>query len=154
MNSDFSGSSGSPGPSDRPLLTKVAEFAYWIVIAVIFAWAAWLRFRQPLIPIIDPDTKEYLWPAMDELAGRGFTHHLRNYFFVRAAQFPSTASLGYSNRSQKVNPFRRRGGQALKANAFLDKDLLRNNQGLAYGEIFWIANVLSIRVENLLPVPG
>jgi hypothetical protein len=41
---------------------------------VLFAWAAWLRFRLPLDPITDPDTWGYLSPALRTLIGGEFGH--------------------------------------------------------------------------------
>jgi hypothetical protein len=51
------------------VLTKVRQFAYWSAVAAIFAWAAWLRFRLPLDPIVVPN---YLLPALKKLAGGEF----------------------------------------------------------------------------------
>jgi hypothetical protein len=48
---------------------------------VLFTCAIWWRFRLPLEPIADPDTWGYLSPAVGELIGTGFAHHLRNYFY-------------------------------------------------------------------------
>jgi len=53
------------------LFTKVGQFAYWTAVAVIFAWAAWLRFRLPLDPIAVPD---YLLPALRKVIGLEFGH--------------------------------------------------------------------------------
>src|SRR5258705_8695315 len=39
------------------------------------------RFRLPIEPITDPDTWGYLSPAVGQLIGTGFAHHLRNYFY-------------------------------------------------------------------------
>ncbi len=64
------------------LFTKVGQFAYWIAVAVIFAWAAWLRFRLPLDPIAVPDTWGYLSPALRKLIGAEFGHtYGRNFIY-------------------------------------------------------------------------
>lgn len=42
-----------------------------ICLIVIFAIAAWLRFRLPLLPLGTPDTWGYLFPALSGLAGEG-----------------------------------------------------------------------------------
>src|SRR6266446_6144505 len=64
------------------LFTKVGQFANWIAVAVIFAWAAWLRFRLPLNPIAVPDTWGYLSPALRKLIGAEFGHtNGRNFIY-------------------------------------------------------------------------
>src|SRR6266446_4259001 len=64
------------------LFTKVGQFANWIAVAVIFAWAAWLRFRLPLDPIAVPDTWGYLSPALRKLIGAEFGHtYGRNFIY-------------------------------------------------------------------------
>jgi hypothetical protein len=55
--------------SDHPLATKVGHFAYWSALVLIFAWAAWLRFRLPLDPIAVP---AYVIPALRKLTGAEF----------------------------------------------------------------------------------
>jgi hypothetical protein len=57
--------------SGNPLVTKVGQFTYWSAIVVIFAWAAWLRFRLPLDPIAVPS---YVMPALRKLIGAEFGH--------------------------------------------------------------------------------
>lgn len=42
------------------------------VLLFIFTFAAWFRFRLPNIPLSDPDTWGYLFPALSSLAGDGF----------------------------------------------------------------------------------
>ena len=69
MGGDFAGLKRCGKSSDDPLVTKVGHFAYWSAIAVIFAWAAWLRFRLPLDPIAVPD---YVLPALRKLIGAEF----------------------------------------------------------------------------------
>jgi hypothetical protein len=55
--------------------------AYWTAVALVFGWALWLRFCLPGTPIADPDTWGYLSPAISQLLGTGWAHHLRNYFY-------------------------------------------------------------------------
>jgi hypothetical protein len=66
MGGDFAGLKRSRKASDHPLVTTVGHFAYWSALVVIFAWAAWLRFRLPLDPIAVPD---YVMPALRKLTG-------------------------------------------------------------------------------------
>ena len=82
MSSDCAGLKRCGKSSRRSLLTNVGPFAYWSAVAVIFAWAAWLRFRLPLDPIADPDTWGYLSPALRKLVGAGFGHtNGRNFIY-------------------------------------------------------------------------
>jgi hypothetical protein len=69
MGGDFAGLKRCGKSSDDPLVTKVGHFAYWSAIAVIFAWAAWLRFRLPLDPIA---VRDYVLPALRKLIGDEF----------------------------------------------------------------------------------
>jgi hypothetical protein len=71
MGSDFIGLKRCGKSSGNPLVTKVGQFAYWGAIVVIFAWAAWLRFRLPLDPIAVPS---YVMPALRKLIGAEFGH--------------------------------------------------------------------------------
>ena len=71
MGSEFAGLKRRGNPSGNPLATKVGQFAYWSAIVVIFAWAAWLRFRLPLDPIAVPS---YVMPALRKLIGAEFGH--------------------------------------------------------------------------------
>jgi hypothetical protein len=61
----------------------VWRLCYWGGFAVLFAWAAWLRFRLPLDPIADPDTWTYLSPALRKLTGGEFEHmpYGRNFVY-------------------------------------------------------------------------
>src|SRR5690242_15415774 len=71
-------------PSRRSLAIPVGQLAYWSAVAVIFVWAAWLRFRLPLDPIADPDTWGYLSPALRKLTGAEFGHTAgRNFVYPR-----------------------------------------------------------------------
>ncbi len=55
---------------------------YWIMVALLFAWAAWQRFGLPLDPIADPDTWGYLSPALRKLSGAEFGHtYGRNFIY-------------------------------------------------------------------------
>jgi hypothetical protein len=69
MGADFAGLERCGESSDHPLVTKVGHLAYWSALVVIFAWAAWLRFRLPLDPIAVPD---YVMPALRKLTGAEF----------------------------------------------------------------------------------
>jgi hypothetical protein len=71
VGSDFAGLKRCGKCSGHPLATKVGQFAYWSAIVVIFAWAAWLRFRLPLDPIAVPS---YVLPALRKLIGAEFGH--------------------------------------------------------------------------------
>ncbi len=43
----------------------------WIGILFAFLGAAWLRWMLPTLPLADPDTRGYLSPALQHLAGHG-----------------------------------------------------------------------------------
>ena len=60
---------------------RILQITYWIAAATIFIWAAWLRWRLPLDPIVDPDLWGYLLPAIHKLTGMGFTHETRNFVY-------------------------------------------------------------------------
>jgi hypothetical protein len=70
--------------SDRKI-SRAARWAaatlYWIAVVSLFTYAAFLRFRLPLEPILDFDIWGYLSPAVGRLIGTGFLHHLRNYLY-------------------------------------------------------------------------
>jgi hypothetical protein len=53
----------------EPFALNVGQFAYWGALTIVFAWAAWLRFRLPLDPIVVPN---YLLPALRKLIGAEF----------------------------------------------------------------------------------
>jgi len=69
MGSDLAGFKRCGKSSGRPLATKIGQLAYWSVVALIFGWAAWLRFRLPLDPIA---LSNYLLPALRKLIGPEF----------------------------------------------------------------------------------
>ena len=69
MGSDLAGFKPCGKFSGRPLATKIGQLAYWSAVALIFGWAAWLRFRLPLDPIAVPN---YLLPALRKLTGAEF----------------------------------------------------------------------------------
>ena len=71
MGSDLAGFKPCGKSSGRPLATKIGQLAYWSAVALIFGWAAWLRFRIPLDPIAVPD---YVLPALRKLIGAEFGH--------------------------------------------------------------------------------
>src|SRR5207249_7289152 len=100
-------------PSRRSLAIPVGQLAYWSAVAVIFVWAAWLRFRLPLDPIADHGTWGYLSPALRKLTGAEFGHtYGRNFIYpgfiyllllgfgdFRASQRPNTSLDCWPGRS-------------------------------------------------------
>lgn len=60
---------------------KISYLAYWVALAAVFTWGAWLRMQAPLDPIADPDVWGYLSPALSKLIGAGFTHSGRNFVY-------------------------------------------------------------------------
>jgi len=66
-----------PGPllaigRHRACLWKVI---YLVVGAFLFCAAFERRFALPLVPILDADSPNYLWPALLKLNGQGFIHN-------------------------------------------------------------------------------
>ena len=59
----------------------LSRILYWIVVAALFALAAWQRFSLPLDPTADPDTWGYLSPALEKLTGGAFIHNGRNFLY-------------------------------------------------------------------------
>ncbi len=59
-------------------LARIAGYAatggYVVLAAVTLAWGAYERFHIPQAPIVDPDIRGYLGPAIYALTGHGFTH--------------------------------------------------------------------------------
>ena len=66
MGSDLAGFKRCGKSSGRPLATKIGQLAYWSTVALIFGWAAWLRFRLLLDPVA---LSNYLLPALRKLTG-------------------------------------------------------------------------------------
>ena len=58
----------------RNNLSRLALAAYLAVAAVTLAWGAYLRLHIPQAPIVDPDIRGYLAPALLALGGKGFIH--------------------------------------------------------------------------------
>ncbi|HEX4085844.1 MAG TPA: hypothetical protein VHY22_13105 [Chthoniobacteraceae bacterium] len=56
------------------LLTYAATAGYLILALVTVAWGVYKRFQVPQAPIVDPDIRGYLGPAMSALTGHGFIH--------------------------------------------------------------------------------
>ena len=82
MSSDWASLKRCDKSSARSLVARVGRLAYWSAVAVIFAWAAWLRFRLPLDPIADHGTWGYLSPALRKLIGAEFGHtYGRNFIY-------------------------------------------------------------------------
>src|SRR5438045_8980251 len=68
--------------SFRPGKDLLWPICYWATVAFIFAWAVWRRFKLPLDPIADPDTRGYLSPALRKLTGAEFGHSQgRNFLY-------------------------------------------------------------------------
>src|SRR5438477_941099 len=68
--------------SSRPRRDALRRLFYWTLLALVFAWAIWQRFKLPLDPIADPDTWGYLSPALRKLTGSEFGHsNGRNFLY-------------------------------------------------------------------------
>jgi hypothetical protein len=63
--------------------TPAWRFCYWLLVAGLFAWAAWQRFALPLDPIVDPDLGFYLVPALEKIVGGPFNPmpYGHNFFY-------------------------------------------------------------------------
>ena len=72
----------------------VWRFCYWTTLFAVFTWATWLRFRQPLDPIADPDTWGYLSPALRKLTGAEFGHTYGRNFVYPGFVFLSLRAFG------------------------------------------------------------
>lgn len=48
---------------------------YFFLVAVVFSAALVRRFSLPLVPILDIDSPNFLWPALLKLNGDGFIHN-------------------------------------------------------------------------------
>jgi len=51
------------------------KFVYFLAALALFGLAAVRRFSLPLIPILDIDSANFLWPALFQLNGAGFVHN-------------------------------------------------------------------------------
>src|SRR2546423_14322907 len=60
---------------------SLRAFAYWLVLGVLFTWAASRRFSLPLEPLADGDTWGYVSPALHQLLDNHFAHCGRNYLY-------------------------------------------------------------------------
>jgi uncharacterized membrane protein YozB (DUF420 family) len=64
--------------TNRTNITRMLGYAatggYLILAAVTLAWGTYKRFHIPQAPIVDPDIRGYLGPAMYALTGKGFVH--------------------------------------------------------------------------------
>jgi hypothetical protein len=68
--------------SSRPRRDSLWRLFYWILLALVLAWAIWQRFQLPLDPTADPDTWGYLSPALRKLTGAEFGHtNGRNFVY-------------------------------------------------------------------------
>lgn len=72
---------GQPAPPAPPardwlrLLRFATNGGYLILSAVTLAWGAWKRLSLQQAPIVDPDIRGYLGPALSALTGHGFIHY-------------------------------------------------------------------------------
>jgi len=64
----------SPRENRLRILGCLAIGAYWILVCVTLAWGACKRFGIPQAPIVDPDIRGYLGPAISALTGHKFGH--------------------------------------------------------------------------------
>jgi len=53
---------------------RLWKLIYAVLVACLFAFAFTRRFTLPLIPILDADSPNFLWPALLNLNGEGFVH--------------------------------------------------------------------------------
>jgi hypothetical protein len=58
--------------SVKTFLTSKNSPLVWSLLFAIFILATWFRSKCPGIPISDPDTWGYLYPALSEISGLGF----------------------------------------------------------------------------------
>jgi hypothetical protein len=58
--------------SDR---VRVWTVVYFFLVAALFSAALVRRFSLPLVPILDIDSPNFLWPALLKLNGDGFIHN-------------------------------------------------------------------------------
>ena len=69
---------------DRGRLWKLIYFA---AAGVLFCAALERRFALPLVPILDADSPNYLWPALLKLNGEGFIHNAGLNFIYPGALY-------------------------------------------------------------------
>lgn len=53
---------------------RLWNLIYALLAAGLFGFAVVHRFRLPLVPILDTDSPNFLWPALRNLNGEGFVH--------------------------------------------------------------------------------
>jgi hypothetical protein len=53
---------------------RLWKLAYALLTAGLFAFASARRFSLPLVPVLDADSPNFLWPALLSLNGEGFVH--------------------------------------------------------------------------------
>jgi hypothetical protein len=53
---------------------RLWKLIYGLLTAGLSAFALARRFGLPLIPILDADSPNFLWPALLNLNGEGFVH--------------------------------------------------------------------------------
>jgi hypothetical protein len=64
----------SPRDKGTRLPRYAADGSYLLLAIVTLAWGAWKRFHIPQAPMVDPDIRGYLGPALLALLGKGFIH--------------------------------------------------------------------------------
>lgn len=53
---------------------RLWKIIYVLLVAILFGFGAARRFSLPLIPILDTDSPNFLWPALLKLNSAGFVH--------------------------------------------------------------------------------
>jgi hypothetical protein len=53
---------------------RLWKLTYVLLAAVLFGFGCAGRFALPLIPMVDADSPNFLWPALLKLNGDGFVH--------------------------------------------------------------------------------
>jgi len=66
-------SASSRGKGMR-LLQLAVNGGYWLLALIILAWGARKRLEISQVPMVDPDIRGYLGPALMALLGKGFIH--------------------------------------------------------------------------------